>query len=308
MTRLKHTLNLTASVRFDQRHFSMSLRKKIEARLRFSPRRAVNLLREKPHREMDFLNIWQMCRLIAWATLDQRSGKRVSRSTYNGGPSQKKTIKTRNAKIAGHMLLAYLADRVDRRNEDHVKEIAAIFQMTGGFSQFLRGRSFRDIISDFRSREVEREYIYRIVSYLVRYQKHMPADSNYTLASAWTFVSLSVHRNLPNYGESKIEKIWAEYKVAAPYIFAFHPVIRFSSGKASPEAVFARLTGIVSKQERIDRLLGRAAYAANVLQGVARDVRTKDFRGIAPQISIIPAFSQAEIENIQVIDRDAPLA
>lgn len=286
----------------------MSLRKKIEARLRFSPRRAVNLLREKPSGETDFLQIWQMCRLIAWATLDQRPGKRVSRPSKSGGSSSKKTIKTRNAKIAGHMLLAYLADRGIGRNDDGLKEIGALFLMTGGFLQFLRGGSFRDLISEFQSREVEREYVYRIVSYLVRYHKHMPKDKNYTLVSAWEFLSRSAHRNLPNYGVSKIEKIWAEYKDAAPYIFAFYPVIRFSNGKSSPEAVVTRLTDILSKQNRVDRLLARATYAANVLQDLARGVRTKDFHGIVPKISIIPAFSQAEQKIILMIDRDAPIA
>jgi hypothetical protein len=67
------------------------------------------------------------------------------------------------------------------------------------------------------------------------------------------------------------------------------------------------LEKFTSDQERLTRLVGRAAYAADILAGKARNVRQRDFKGIDRITPPMRAFSGEELAIISSIDRQAPI-
>jgi hypothetical protein len=108
---------------------------------------------------------------------------------------------------------------------------------------------------------------------------------------------------------SKISKIWERYKNAAPYIFASYRFFSFHlRGKIAPDKVIDWLEKFSSDQERLTCLVGRAAYAADILAGKARNVRQGDFKGIDRIAPRMRPFSEEELNIISSIDRQAAVA
>ena len=110
------------------------------------------------------------------------------------------------------------------------------------------------------------------------------------------------------YKVSKIEKIWLQYKNAAPYIFAFYGYLRgLRREVGSPKLILNSLEEFASDERRLKKLIGRAAYAADVLTGLARDVRVGDFDNIERAAPPLRSFSTIEMALIDNIDRNAPI-
>jgi hypothetical protein len=115
---------------------------------------------------------------------------------------------------------------------------------------------------------------------------------------------------LKSYGTSKIEKIWLKYKNSAPHIFAFYPFLAraLQQDTRSPQHVLSFIEKLASNEERLKRVLGRAAYAAGVLKLRVHDFRLEDFKNIEPVEPPLWPFNQDETAIIGNIDRSAAIA
>jgi hypothetical protein len=159
---------------------------------------------------------------------------------------------------------------------------------------------------DAQQASKELVYVYKIVDYMCRYKAHIGDDEKFNIESAKVFVELSEEGG---FGLSKISKIWETYKNAAPYIFAVYPFLRRGFQNANtPEEVMNWLQKFASDQRRSNRLIGRAAYAADILVGRARNVRQRDFKDVERVIPPMPPFTPDEMAIIESIDRHAPIA
>jgi hypothetical protein len=273
---------------------------------RFRPREAVETLAESSRgEEAAFLKTWALARLLAWAILDQRPGKRRPKKS-------KPTIRTANAKLVGHLTLASrLHQRLQRygarANDETLRLMLALFTATGGFGAYVRGRGAKGLLSQAKKANRKLGYVYRIVAYLCRYKQHIGNDRQFDIESAKYFVEKYDHED-NTYKASKISKIWEEYKQAAPYIFAFYWFLSSQLPRAkSPNQVIDFLDKVASNQRRLTRLIGRAAYAADILKKRARNVRLRDFERIRRVTPALRPFGPAELEIIESIDRKAPI-
>jgi hypothetical protein len=144
---------------------------------------------------------------------------------------------------------------------------------------------------------------------MCRYGNHDGDEVKYNIESAKTYVELCGHEGEKTYGASKISKIWEKYKNAAPYIFASYRFFSFRlRGKISPDKVLHWLEMFASDQERLTRFVGRAAYAADILTGHARNVRQQDLEGIERVAPRMRSFTDEELDIISSIDRKVSVA
>jgi hypothetical protein len=286
---------------------SMDLRK-------FSPRWAVAILAEPSDwGGSAFLRPWALAQLLAWAILDQRPGKKAPKKA--GKTTTRAKIRTVNARQAGQITLAYLLDRYLARvqqgsvsfDDQAVHAMLVLFLRFGGFAASLQGRSAKALLSSAQAKsERELRYVYKIVDYLCRYKAHVGDDEKFNIESAKSFIELSEGEG---YGVSKISKIWEKYKNAAPYILGSYPFFRRGlQNSITPKEVMDWLEKFTSDQRRLDRLIGRVAYAADILTGKARKVRQGDFKDIRRVVPPTRRFTQDELDIISSIDRRAPIA
>ena len=127
-------------------------------------------------------------------------------------------------------------------------------------------------------------------------------DPNFTIESAKSFVAMWAHEDKATYGESKIGKIWDQYKNAAPYIFAVYRFFSFRLNRTkSIDEIVDWLEKFASNQQRLSRFIGRAAYASDILAGKARNVRHSDFRNIERLAPPIRPFTATELDIISSI-------
>jgi hypothetical protein len=280
---------------------------------KFRPLWAVAILSNDPGEEKTaFLQPWALAQLLAWAILDQRPGKRLLKKATDA-PTRPK-IRTVNAKRAGQIALAYSINRYLARAGSAIdfktlEPMLILFIRFGGFAAFLQGRGAKGLLSDARKAIRDLRYIYMIVKYMCRYGKHGDDKLKFNIESAKTFVEKWEPEGDKTYKSSAISKIWERYKNAAPYIFASYPFLQRGFQKGiTPDEVMDWVEKFTSDQRRLDRLVGRAAYAADILAGKARNVRQRDFEGVERVAPPMPLFIQDEISIISSIDRQAPIA
>jgi hypothetical protein len=208
---------------------------------KFRPRRALRILANQPKRdEAPFLRTWALAQLLAWAILDQRPGKRRPKEVRDRADESKRRrkIRTRDAKQAGQITLAYLLDRhvSDRISSEEYKEklelMLGLFMGCGGFSSCFKGGGADGLLYDVKRANRHLGYVYRIVDFMCRYKKHSRAaknDPNFTIESAKSLIAQWAHEGVATYKVSKIGRIWERYRKAAPYIFAVYRFISFRS-------------------------------------------------------------------------------
>jgi hypothetical protein len=225
----------------------------------------------------------------------------------------------------GLLVLAAALDRRLRkaRDQNFIADDAVLAKMLfllldmGGFAAPMRGLGARTLLRRARGKAREIDYVCRIVSFLCRIEGH-PELNKFSIEDAKHFVYLWAHEDQDTYGLSKISKVWERYKDAAPILFAFRPLLTIAlpSGKQrgpstrmpSPDELLEATFKLASHGRSIARLLGRAAYAAEILSRTARNVRLKDFRNIQRAAPPLHPFSQTEVDIINSIHRDAPIA
>jgi len=262
----------------------------------FRPRDAIRILLDR--KTPVFRKTWALARLMTWIALDQRRGRRKPKKQPSARSNQPR-FRKRNARMAGHFALSSLLARGQRSRQR--LGMLKLFLASGGFQLFLEGpRSANGWLSRLKDAREDLSYPYEITSYLCRHKTYGTDVRKFTIQCAKLFIA---DRDAKSTVRSISEK-WETLKQAAPYIFAFFQF--FSDAVTKAETVHDlvdRLEKLSSDQGRLDRLLGNAAYIADILsEGRVRDVRTKDFKTVTRRKPKVAPFSSSEISIIEAID------
>lgn len=287
---------------------------------RFKPPRSVDIILHKGTADdlPQFLRAWELARLLAWVFLDQPKMKEQKKQ-HDAAAASRPVVKTRSAKQAGRIVLAHILDQhlSEVRGSSTTKKLAlandfnlvvALVRSSGGFAKLVEGRSGTSLLSNAELSRRDFGYVYRIVGYLCRCKIDPTRIRKDTIGDARSFVELNCHEGMNTYGESRIEKIWNQYKTSAPYLFAFHECLLSTIDRKAPiREVVALLTTLAADQKRLEHLFGIAAYVADILAKKAHDVRTDDFKGIKRVAPEMVRFDKEELAIIESIKRDAPI-
>jgi hypothetical protein len=104
-------------------------------------------------------------------------------------------------------------------------------------------------------------------------------------------------------GNSKIEKVWNQYRAAAPYVYAFYPRLYCVDRQEGTVAKAKRITeedwvgriAQLATKSTLEECLGHAAFAADVLAKTGtRDVRKRDFKEVPRQEPLLREFDAIE--------------
>jgi hypothetical protein len=208
-------------------------------------------------------------------------------------------------------VLAVLLDRRlqgegARKDDKTLRGMLALFQLCGGFGVFVQSRGAKGLLAQAKRASTDLRCVYRIVNYMCRYQKYCgTADDNFTIESAKEFVRN--HFSEEKKGSSKISKIWEEYKTASPHIFAIYPTWRLLQRMKTFDDVVDACQWLATDKKHLEKLIGRAAYAADVMNRKARNVRISDFKAVHRVAPPLLCFTQRELNVIATIDRNAPI-
>jgi len=261
------------------------------------------------------MKIFYLAELLTWAVLDQQPGQRAKKtptenhSADQSRPSagQDRPIKVSKALYAGSYVLALLLHRqrkLQSRGET-TKLLKEMLEARAGVGGFAWAPSYRELYEEARASERELRYVYWIVSYLCRCKKDALDGDKSTIETAKRYIeNWDPERK---YGESAIEKMWLKYRKAAPFIFAFYPYLRGLRKELSRMRVLNTIEALASNQPRLTRLIGRTAYAADILKERRCGVRISDFNDIARAEPALRLFSPLEKAVIDSTDRKAPL-
>jgi hypothetical protein len=268
---------------------------------KFRPREAIEILLDQ--KRPLFFKTWALARLFTWMCLDQRPGRRNPKT----GHGNRSRFRSKNAKYAGHLTIACLLDRgfqagqIDKE-DDTLRQMFKLFMSSGGFGVFIESpRGVRSLLSRAKKARKQLWCVYQITDYLCRYEKYRSGGSKSTIYYAKQFFEKARDKK---YSPRIITKFWELNKQAAPYVYAFYPTFSFGVRRVRSiaEATDA-LEQLAANQEVLNRLLGRAAYAATILKGKARDVREKDFRNVA---RIEPQLAPFNVDEAQIIEGMGP--
>jgi hypothetical protein len=280
---------------------------------RFTPGKAVAELRlREPSYSLS--KPWAAMCLIFWAFLDGRPGKREDKS--------RRIIYSGDARRAGNILLLNelrraLANKDTLANKQFA-EIMRLFEDTEGHANAMVGRPAADLLDECRGKEPRVGLALEIVRYLVRSQS-LPKDKrnieeakyfvakwpefeDYLVASAEPERSKKTAR-----GVKTLEKIWAEFNAASPYLFALYSDPRFGATIFNDlDQTIDWVKSFAANTERVNKFLGIAASVTDVLSEMSvRKHRGKDFRDVARVLLELPPYSAEQIETISTQDRHA---
>jgi hypothetical protein len=185
----------------------------------------------------------------------------------------------------------------------------ALFMTTGGFGSLIQGRGPNAILRSARQAKREMGYVYRIVRFLCQYRRYeKDTDSKFSIDTAKRFLELNCHEGAKTFGLSKISKIWEKNRQAAPYMFAFYRYLSRALGRAkSVNDAVDFLVKLSSNPKHLAKILGWAAYAADVLEARARRVRVGDFKQIPRVEPPLPRFQPDELDIIKSINPHTPI-
>jgi hypothetical protein len=240
--------------------------------------------------------------LLAFNWLDQEGRPRHKPLS----PSAVRVISSKRARRARVVSAAALIDlHTSAGIPDQVgTTLLNVLLLHGGFGLLINGRSARVLLRDFKEMDCRLKYVFGITDYLVRTAVYPDSRNPETLADAKVYVC----KWEDDSGLSKIEKIWEDFKLAAPYVYAFRQERSFRSIEAKcPRDALDWALAFVESPGRVARVLGRAAFAMDVLKRHASDQRVSDFKGIARVVPSVRPFTSEERALIESIDRTAPL-
>jgi hypothetical protein len=244
----------------------------------------------KNERELKSLHLIQ---LIAWSALileGKAKGPRVLAAWEAG-----------TAALA--LLLERASLKEDRKQEDL---LLRALKRRGGYRAFLEYRSAPAAMFTRVRHSLEKLwYVYEIVQFLIR-SKKTGAPPKLGINSAYRVLGKS--KDERGHGEASIEKIWLCNKDAAPLIYAFYPLLKKAARGDQPEDILRFVDNIISNKKRLKRMLGTAAYVADLLSKLrVRKVRLSDFVGIAPVAPIVRPFNDDELKDISGYDPEAAI-
>jgi len=193
-----------------------------------------------------------------------------------------------------------------RKNDPVLLLMIGLFRECGGFSGGLQGPGAKALLRRAKKSAKELQYVYLITQFMCRYHKYLPDGDKFQIESAKFFVEQNFLKG--SYGASKISKIWEQYKHTAPYIFASYSMVRALKQMKTVDEVVEGLKRVTSNQRRLTRVIGVAAYAANILHLQAHNIRVSDFRDITRVAPPLRQFDETELACIDSIDRNVAIA
>jgi hypothetical protein len=253
-----------------------------------------------------------MC-LIFWAFLDGRPGKREDK---------RGVIYSSDARRAGNILLLSELHRAPANRDTfaniELAEIMRLFEDTEGFANAIVGYPAADLLEECRRKEPRIKLALEIVRYLVRRhslpkEKRNIEEAKYFVANWPEFENYLVSSAEPERGKKTargvktLEKIWAEFNAASPYLFALYSDPTFEATIYSDlDQTIDWVKSFAANAERVNKFLGIAASVTDVLSGMSvRKHRGKDFRDVARVPLKLPPYSAEQIEKISTQDRHA---
>jgi hypothetical protein len=269
----------------------------------FRPRRTVKLLLSETPAECAFIKPFLLSRLVVWAALDQKPGKR-------GPKPNRRKIRTTAARKAGILFLGCVSERcwLNESSSSEKLTVLLTFLAAGGFSDLSESRGSVRLLSRIRKAQRELKYVYRIVDFLLRCRAHSPKETAGDVEAAKYFLTRSMRDEKKPYSLSKIEKIWLKYKNAAPYIYAFYePLLTRVDSNTTPAQALTELEKYALNQGLLNELLGVAAHVADILRKRTRDVRLNDFTDAQRHIPTVDDFSEEERAIMATEDRKGPI-
>jgi hypothetical protein len=273
---------------------------------RFRPRQSVRILDKDLENEASFLKTWALGRLLGWSILDQPPERQRSQASRT-------RFRSRNARQVGHIILSHLLDQRlyqpdagSRKDDPVLLLMMGVVRECGGFSVGLHGPGARALLRKAKKSAIELRYVHLITQFMCRYDKYQPDGDKFQIASARLFVEQNFLEG--PYGASMISKIWEKYKHAAPYIFASYSMVRALSRLKKVDEVIEGLKRATSNQQRMTRILGVAAHAADILDLQAHNIPVSDFRNIARVAPYLRDFNEDELACINSIDRKGAIA
>jgi hypothetical protein len=169
-------------------------------REKFRPRETVEFLARPPElNEAGFLHTWALARLLAWAILDQRPGKRASKGAQlDSDEPKKRKIRTVNAKQAGRITLAWLLDRHLSRAQtgseeykETLRRMINLFMECGGFKSCFEGWGTKSLFNDVKQQleSLDMSTVLWIscadIASGLRYQKMTPSSLSKARSRSW---------------------------------------------------------------------------------------------------------------------------
>jgi len=241
--------------------------------------------------------------LIAHAFLDQKTRPRGKQAKPRR-PSAKRIIQTKSARRARLAVLARLHDRAREEDQrDLGRKLLKQILKFGGLTALVDTPHSGSLVQDFVLRGVDVRYVVDIVDYLVRTQIHADQGIPSTIEDAKGFVWLSREE----YCVTKIGQVWEVYKLVAPYLYALHLQKSFRPSELERiDNALDWVAAFVKKPQRVQRFLGHAAFAMDVLKTFARDQRERDFDDIPRVQPSRPRFSEEEKLISSSVDRGDP--
>jgi hypothetical protein len=239
--------------------------------------------------------------LLGHAYFDQKS--RTRRVPTQEGA--KRVIRLKHARLVRLTALAHLEDRARYQNPngDLSRRLLKRIWKAGGLTAIANAPPSDALIKIFKSSQKDVEYVVRIVEYLLRSDAYPEDAMPSTIEDAKGFVWKWVEE----YGVPKISRIWEDYKLVAPYLYALHLERSFRPSKVEHvEEVIDWALSFVKTPWRLERFLGHASYAMDVLKGLARDQREKDFVGVRRVKPPLRRFTDEDKHISASIDRTDP--
>jgi hypothetical protein len=292
--------------------------------LKFNPAEAVGTAFFEETDELPFMAGWALARLVAWALFDQEESKRIPKDKRENKAARRR-LRPRYAYKAGQLLLSHYIRDFYRKSmssphllkESRRQPAMALMmyfetdEIAKGFTH--SGRSLSSLYNE-KNRRFELMCVYHVMDFLVRAQ----------LSGRIEVCKVKIARYFVEKNElmgerwspSRIEKTWNLYRAAAPYIYAFYPLLYDANdntgaslkGKSiTQEDWINRINHIAIRSIR-EECLGRVAFAADVLKSTGtRDVRLRDFRKVPRVTPLLREFSTEEQFCIETFDDKCPI-
>jgi hypothetical protein len=238
--------------------------------------------------------------LLAHAFLDQAARPRGKQAKPTK-PGAKRVIRTKFARHARLSVLARLHDRAREKTQgDLAGTLLRRLLKIGGLTALADTPDSDSLIRDVIQRSVDVSYVVAVVDYLLRSHAYPDDGLPHTIEDAKGFVWL----RREEYGITKIGQVWETYKLVAPYLYALNIERSFRPAKikASDDAL-DWISSFVGSARRVERFLGHAAFAVDVLKQLARDQREKDFAGVIRVEPVLRRFTEEEKITSGSVDR-----
>lgn len=265
----------------------------------FSTKETVNVLSESNDPAELY---WAVFRLLAWAFLDQKTGKQPRSA--------------RNARHVGHIIISKRLHENWQEIEkgsinDALRQLLIMFRKFGGIKRGITTPTPRTLMQRFTKIEAETRIVFEIVNYLCRVDADKSLDAKkFTINYAKEFVRQMQKppSDKKPYGESKISKIWEKYAPSASVVYAAYLIMPSLGNAGSAEQISRWLREMSVEPDRVRYLIGYAGSAADVLaKTTVRKVFIKSFANAPRKKLPLDSFSAKEREVISAIDLNAPI-